>query len=414
MKRPLALFLLAAMLLFSLACTLPQISIISTENYIATQVQKTVESLPQQPPPPAPLPTATAIPLAPTATIFWPTSAPVYVDTTPCYKAAFVSETVPDGTSFNPGQSFTKSWRLRNTGTCAWQSDFRFVFYSGNSMGSPAYITLGRKVNPGETIDLVLNLTAPSTAGTYTGYWRLRAGTGELFAQVYAVIKVKISTTATNTPGFAVTSVTSDGSNASPGACSAYNYNFNITITANKAGTVTYRIVDSVSGQGSLRSVDFSAAGSKTISQSISVSGDGAHAISVYIDNPNHQTFGPFFTITCSTTPAFAVTGVTVSAVQNNPTVACGGDAEVTTSAQVTANGAGTVTYYWEFYTWDDSDQTAPTTLVFSSAGTQTVQHTWTTPVATSYLDFNYHFIKTLPLPETQYNSLIELECQSP
>ena len=416
MKRFFILSLLAALLLFSLACTLPTITIISREAYNATQVQKTLQSL-QQPPAPAaeqPAAPAPAPILAPTATLYWPTAAPTSIPyVPPCYQAAFVSETVPDGTSFNPGQTFTKTWRLRNTGICTWQPDFRFVFYSGTSMGSPAYILLGKTVKPGQEVTLSLNLTAPTTKGTYTGYWRLRAGSGELFAQVYALIKVSSTSpapTATSAVPFAVTSVTSDGNSHSPGVCSSYNYNFNLTITASNAGTVTYRIVDSLSGAGSLRSVTFTGAGAKTIAQSITLSGTGAHAISAYIDDPNHQTFGPFFTITCD-----LVSNVSLSAVQNNPSITCGETDSITTTAQVTAVGAGTVTFYWEFYSMTESDQLTPETLVFTSAGTQTVTHTWNNvTVEMDVQDFNYHFVKTLPLPENSYNSVLELTCEEP
>ena len=35
--------------------------------------------------------------------------------------ATFVSDvTVPDGTSFNPGDTFTKTWRLSNSGSTTW------------------------------------------------------------------------------------------------------------------------------------------------------------------------------------------------------------------------------------------------------------------------------------------------------
>ena len=38
----------------------------------------------------------------------------------PCNNAVFVSETVPDGTEYDVGESFTKTWRLKNVGTCTW------------------------------------------------------------------------------------------------------------------------------------------------------------------------------------------------------------------------------------------------------------------------------------------------------
>src|SRR5512143_3278895 len=38
-----------------------------------------------------------------------------------CDWAQFVADvTVPDGTSYAPGTTFTKTWRLKNIGSCTW------------------------------------------------------------------------------------------------------------------------------------------------------------------------------------------------------------------------------------------------------------------------------------------------------
>jgi hypothetical protein len=69
---------------------------------------------------PQPSPTLLATP-GPTA-IIPPTSAPSAPSATAssCDKAGFVSETIPDDTIYPPNTAFTKTWRLKNTGTCAW------------------------------------------------------------------------------------------------------------------------------------------------------------------------------------------------------------------------------------------------------------------------------------------------------
>ena len=76
-----------------------------------------------------------------------------------------------------PGQQFTKSWRLRNAGTCAWSPDFALTYRSGNvpaaKMGGNSF-KIGKAVAPGQTIDLSANLVAPrSPASTRaSGRWR--------------------------------------------------------------------------------------------------------------------------------------------------------------------------------------------------------------------------------------------------
>ena len=112
-------------------------------------------------------PTATEKP-APTATPR-PTATPL-----PCNLASFVKDVnVPDGTTFAPGAAFTKSWRLRNAGSCTWDSGYRLVFFKGQDMDGTT-TRLPKVVEPGETVDVSVNLVAPDATGTYQGYWMLR------------------------------------------------------------------------------------------------------------------------------------------------------------------------------------------------------------------------------------------------
>ncbi len=101
----------------------------------------------------------------------------------PCNAATFVTDvTIPDDTIMDLGQSFTKTWRLQNAGTCNWTSSYQLVFDSGDQMGgdSPKPFTTD-PVLPGQTIDVSVDLTAPNTAGTYKGNWKLRDGNGGTF-----------------------------------------------------------------------------------------------------------------------------------------------------------------------------------------------------------------------------------------
>ena len=97
-----------------------------------------------------------------------------------CYWAQFIADvTIPDGTNFTPGTAFKKTWRLKNIGTCAWNSsDVSLVFDSGEKMGSPASVALSTSVNPGQTVDITVDMTAPSTAGHYFGYWKFKSTAG--------------------------------------------------------------------------------------------------------------------------------------------------------------------------------------------------------------------------------------------
>jgi hypothetical protein len=97
-------------------------------------------------------------------------------------RADFVSDvSYPDGTDVEPGDSFTKTWRLRNNGSCTWTSSYSLVFDHGDAMNGPASVALAGAVPPGGTVDLSVDLQAPNSPGSYQGYWLLRNNSGVLF-----------------------------------------------------------------------------------------------------------------------------------------------------------------------------------------------------------------------------------------
>ena len=99
-----------------------------------------------------------------------------------CDWAQFVTDvTVPDNTVFQPGTTFTKTWRLKNIGTCTWTTSYSLVFDSGAQMGGPASVNLPNSVAPGQTVDVTVTLTAPTTAGNYIGYWKFQNASGVNF-----------------------------------------------------------------------------------------------------------------------------------------------------------------------------------------------------------------------------------------
>ena len=123
-------------------------------------------------PPPAATNTSVPPPTLPASTLLPAASA-----TPVCDQAAFVKDvSIPDGSQISPGGAFTKTWRLRNAGTCGW-SGYTLIFDSGDAMGSTSPQTIGN-VPPGQEVDLSVNFTAPNTAGTYRSYWRIRNSSG--------------------------------------------------------------------------------------------------------------------------------------------------------------------------------------------------------------------------------------------
>ncbi len=131
--------------------------------------------------PPAPPATLTALPpLTPTATPITPP--PPTPGPAGCDRATFVSDvTVQDGTVFAPGAAFTKTWRLKNTGSCIWTTAYKLVYYSGEQMSAPTTVNLPWGATHDQTVDLSVNMVAPSSSGAYRGFWILTNASGKFF-----------------------------------------------------------------------------------------------------------------------------------------------------------------------------------------------------------------------------------------
>ena len=314
--RCLTLFLSLALVLS--ACNLPSAEATPTtdpqavftqaaETVVAQLTKSAVQQPPTQPPatqvPPTQAPAATAT-LAPQPAPATATSAPA-APVVQCDSALFVTDvTVPDGTPYGGGATFIKTWRLKNTGTCTWNSTYALVFDSGDQLGGAASIPLAGTVAPGQTVDLSVNLQAPASNGSYSGFWGIKNGSGARVPvaggfggkSFSVVIKAGSggSTGATADPNakFAVTSV--GFSVAKTGSdCSSIKYVTTATISANKAGDVTYTWIRSDGATGATMSgtLTFADAGTQTITFDWTFGG-GGQWVDLYIDKPNHQTFG--------------------------------------------------------------------------------------------------------------------------
>ena len=184
-------FVVAVLLVLAVsACNFPFAA--GSDDALATSVAQTVEAMEEEVKAPE-LAIPTLIP-----TIALPTSTPMPTATTapteepdPCLFATFVSETIPDNTKYSPGATFTKSWTLKNVGVCDWNTDYRLSFKSGDQMGAVDYVKISKETDFGETIKIEVDMKAPSSAGTYKGYWQMETHKGTKFGQVWVQIVVE-------------------------------------------------------------------------------------------------------------------------------------------------------------------------------------------------------------------------------
>ena len=184
-------------------------------NTLDTAVAMTVAAVLTSVPPTiaaSPTPSPTSIPIS--IPVFTPTQIPTlpwyyYSNTGDCNDSAFIKDiTISDGTALVPDEPFVKTWKLQNTGSCVWGTDYLLVFISGNGMAGST-TGINQSVIPGKKAEVSISLIAPDTEGTYYGYWQLAEENGNIFgATLYTNIIVS-QEAATSTPTATATSVTS-------------------------------------------------------------------------------------------------------------------------------------------------------------------------------------------------------------
>ena len=173
--------------------SLDQIQTLAVMTY---QAQLTQTALAQ--PTSTPAPTNTPITVE---TFAAPSTSPAVVATntsasgvgsSSCYSLSYVKDvTIPDNTKVTPGQSFTKTWLVSNTGTCAWEAGFIFNVVSGDSLGGVA-VTLNQRVEPGRQYEFSVPMVAPTDkSGELKGTWQLSDANGNFFGDgVYVLVDV--------------------------------------------------------------------------------------------------------------------------------------------------------------------------------------------------------------------------------
>ena len=304
----------------------------SSNSMIATAVALTVEAQDTQSAPgtgtslalTTSLPLAT-IPTASTLTSNTPASLsaltppatvqPAATSGTRCYaNATYITDNPPDGTIVNPGATFTHTWQIQNTGTCPWDSTWKFAYVSGDLMGAAVSYPLTYTA-PNQTMNFSVVFTAPTVQGSYRGYWEIvsqwgspikDSGSGNPF---WVDINVNNGTPGANTPTvYGVTSVTYTygttnkqtlqpipGVNAGycTGGANIFMTTF-ATITTSGPLTITYDWQHSDGPHGSPQNITFTSAGSQTVTDTWPIrisSNDGAYWEAIVVTSPVRASF---------------------------------------------------------------------------------------------------------------------------
>jgi hypothetical protein len=173
-------------------------------------------------------------------------------------SAAFVGDvTIPDNTIVASNTAFTKTWRLKNTGSCTWNNSYLVSYISGTTMGQqPGYwiVPQGQTVAPGQTVDVSVGMTSPTGNGNYQSYWGLKKEQGQFIPiqggangnSFYVKIKVQNDVTDGNITAASIDIEREDGSGA---VCTAdATYFVHAYITTDGPATISYEI-NSTAGQ---------------------------------------------------------------------------------------------------------------------------------------------------------------------
>jgi hypothetical protein len=153
---------------------------------------------------PSPLPSDTPAPSATPASTDTPSASatPAASDTPTSLpdKVEVISQNPVDDSFIAPGSTFSITWSLRNSGTTTWTSTYRLRYYSGEQMGGRSSYALPKVVPPNGTVDITLNLTAPTTPGRIQTQWALTNADGKNFYGLFANLRIDYPPSPSNTP----------------------------------------------------------------------------------------------------------------------------------------------------------------------------------------------------------------------
>jgi uncharacterized protein YkwD len=213
MTKNIFLTFLLSMLLTSCITVSVQTATPSAPNFVTATLPPTKEVTPH--------PTRTPRPAPATGTT-------VVTKSVKCKDGAVLLEdvTIPDNSKVPAGKIFTKTWKFKNTGTCAW-AGFTINYVTGERMNAPASATVPETA-AGETVDISIDLTAPANDGIYTTHFSLQNAAGEsiaIGAEKTFYVKVLVNEGGTSAP--------TQSSSTSPGMVVVSNVNSNCNYSEN-------------------------------------------------------------------------------------------------------------------------------------------------------------------------------------
>ena len=110
-------------------------------------------------------------------------------DYTGTLRCTLVGQNPPDGEVFRRRQKFTVVWTVKNTGTAAWRKhiiDYRYI--GGDKFHDKRRYDMNFIVDPGETIEMEVEMHAPKEPGNYETVWVVGLNTGSMCSMSLSIV----------------------------------------------------------------------------------------------------------------------------------------------------------------------------------------------------------------------------------
>lgn len=178
--------MITVLILISLSCSLP----VATENNVATEppvVDPTIITSTTTVPVVEVTNTVAAPVGDPTNTPISPAATATSINNENCLnESEFVADVnIPDGKLLKAGSTFTKTWRIRNSGGCTWTSDYTWVQIGGSKIqAAQVSMPLSGNVAPGQELEISVELNLSTTADQgerYSAQFQMYDPDGEAF-----------------------------------------------------------------------------------------------------------------------------------------------------------------------------------------------------------------------------------------
>ncbi|XP_052212015.1 protein ILRUN-like isoform X2 [Dreissena polymorpha] len=106
-------------------------------------------------------------------------------------KLTFLKDvTIGEGEAVPPNTTFTKTWKLGNSGEEVWPPGCQLKFCSGDNLASTDRVLVDA-LPPHSTAEISVVMRSPAEDGTYQAQWRMCTATGLFFGEtIWVIVRV--------------------------------------------------------------------------------------------------------------------------------------------------------------------------------------------------------------------------------